>query len=517
MIKTRLVLLGPRGRSRPLARRRLRRRQRARAPTRPAWRPGARRSSSKATVQPTGELKSNIEALAQEDRRDRRPRRTDRLRARKLGRSAPANRSTSKRKSSPGWAKRPASSSRATTATTSPATASRSRPPTPAPTQDFIDKQAEAERRPGRRRLLRRGRLQGRRRRRHRGRRGRRLPRLRRGRAGLQGRGRRLRGRIAGRRRQPTRAIVDAAPDGSLADVYVDIGGLIDSRAATIDPTRSSSSRAPGSTRGSDRGGQPRAGLRPGRDRPQQRPRRRGPAHRRRLRLLGSMPADSFAAFAVGRLRQAARGSDRQTRRRRDPGEIPPHKLKSSAEAGRHRPRKDRRLVGDARRLRRRQQRGNLGGAARPDHQGRRRSDRTPSPTSAPCCAPPAPPGVTAISGNAQRLLDPQRRPRPQAAGRRRQGRADRDRLRPAGDASQACAGLGPDPRRQRRLQGSGQRARRHPDHRLRRRPRGAAASPTRWSRPTNRKASKKRSPTWTRSTSWRSAPAARAIWRRRS
>ena len=80
-------------------------------------------------------------------------------------------------------------------------------------------------------------------------------------------------------------------PDGSLADVYVDVGGLIEQSGGADRPAGAA---GPPERRHrpqrSDRGGQRRAGLRPGRDRPQQRPRRRGSAERRRLELLGSLP-----------------------------------------------------------------------------------------------------------------------------------------------------------------------------------------------------------------------------------
>ena len=259
--------------------------RRAPAPTRPRWR---RRTSPlfvEATLQPEGELKANIEALAKSIAGDRRPRRPDRRRARKLGQRLRRRRSTSRRKSSRGWAKRPASSSRSYDGEDFQRLRRRGPDaPTPTPPRTSSTSRSQAGDDADRGRLLRRRRLQGRKRRRDHDRRDRRLPRLRRRRADLQGDGRRLRRRIAGRRGRLLRDAIDAASDDSLADVYVDIGGLIDQSGGTIDPEAQAVPRQRRDRpRGSDRGGQPGPRLRPGRDRLQHRPRRREPADRRRL------------------------------------------------------------------------------------------------------------------------------------------------------------------------------------------------------------------------------------------
>ena len=79
-----------------------------------------------------------------------------------------------------------------------------------------------------------------------------------------------------------------------------------------------------------------------------------------------------------------------------------------------------------------------LGGALVVDREGRDRSRRTRSPTSACCCAAPGMPGVTAVSGKASgfsvRSAGLGAKPLVVAA----KGEPDRDRLRPAGDARRA-------------------------------------------------------------------------------
>ena len=114
------------------------------------------------------------------------------------------------------------------------------------------------------------------------------------------------------------------------------------------------------------------------------------------------------------------------------PARSPPNQLKSTLKRSRDRPRQDRRLARRRGGLRRRDDREQPRRRARDRGQGRRRSRRTRSPTSACCCAATRAPGVTAVSGEASGFSVRERGPRPQAAGRRRQGRPDRDRLRPA-------------------------------------------------------------------------------------
>ena len=285
MIKTRLLSSQSCAAAAAIAARRLRRRRRRAPSTDPAsFAPaGLAASSSKATVQPERRAEDELEELAEHGRRDRRPRRADRLRARTARPSDDGepfdlrggNRALARREGGVFFEQlrrrrlRPVSAIALETTDTDGA-------------QDFIDKQAEASDEPSRTAPT-RGRLQVDGDDDRRGRRRRRLPRRRRGREGLQGRGRRLRGRLARRRRRLRRGD-RGRPDGSLADVYVDVGGLIEQSGRRDRPAGArSSSRARGHRpERSDRGRQPRPGLRPGRDRHQQRPRRRGSAERRR-------------------------------------------------------------------------------------------------------------------------------------------------------------------------------------------------------------------------------------------
>ena len=251
-----------------------------------------------ATVQPAGRAEVERRIAGQEHRRDRRPRRPDRLQARKLGRSIGRTSSTSTRKSSPGWAKRRASSSSATTATTSPATGSRCRPPTPAPPQEFIDKQAKAGDEP-----VKDGSYEG------------------------------VDYKVQSSTTAPrsgssgtsssspkTNSAFKDAVDASKGESLADAGRLLrtpidaaperqprrrlrrhrrpDQQAGGSDrPAGAAGPRSPPAIEPdrSDRPGQRRARLRPGRDRRQQRPRRREPPQRRRLRAarLAARPTPS--------------------------------------------------------------------------------------------------------------------------------------------------------------------------------------------------------------------------------
>lgn len=127
---------------------------------------------------------------------------------------------------------------------------------------------------------------------------------------------------------------ISAASDGSLADVYLDVGGLLDAsgdqidpgarqalRSAGVDPSEATAvaSLIPGSDQlqidvSSDLGGEepPRGDV---------------------SELLGTLPADSFAAFAVSgfgdRLEEAIDELDSSG----IPGEVPPNQLKSTLKA----------------------------------------------------------------------------------------------------------------------------------------------------------------------------------------
>ena len=280
--------------------------------------PGRRSSSKRRCSRRRAEVEHRV--AGQEHRRDRRPRRPDRRRTRRARPTASGEELDYARKSSPGWAKRPASSSRNTTATTSTATASRSRRTDTGAAQEFIDKQVED---------------------------GDEVPEegsyegvdyevesddgttigiigdflvVAEDEDDLQGDGRRLQRRIAGRRGRATPRPIDAAPSGSFADVFVDIGGLIDQSGGTIDPEAQAVPRQRRDRpRGSDRGRQPGPRLRPGRDRLQQRPQRREPPTGDASELLGSLPGELLRRLRLGRLRQSLRGSDRPDRRQRHP------------------------------------------------------------------------------------------------------------------------------------------------------------------------------------------------------
>jgi hypothetical protein len=129
---------------------------------------------------------------------------------------------------------------------------------------------------------------------------------------------------------------VDAAPSGSFADVFVDVGGLIDQSGGTIDPEAQqfldSAGIDPGEATavaslipGSDQVEIDFAGNLGGENPPS------GDASK----LLGSLPADSFAAFASAdfgdRFKEAIDHIDANG----IAGEVPPHKFKSGLrEAG---------------------------------------------------------------------------------------------------------------------------------------------------------------------------------------
>ena len=183
-------------------------------------------------VQPDRRAEDEHRSARQQDRRHRRPRRHDRLRARTARRAKTANRSTSTQEIEPWLGESAGDLPRATsTARTSRAAASRSSRPTPAkrrtsstsrsktatsPTEDDPTRASTTSSTPTTK--TRSGR--------------RRLHRLRRGQGGLRGRGRRLRGRLA-RRPEHLHRGTPSAPEGSLADVYVDVGGLIEAAEST--------------------------------------------------------------------------------------------------------------------------------------------------------------------------------------------------------------------------------------------------------------------------------------------
>ena len=212
-------------------------------------------------------------------------------------------------------------------------------------------------------------------------------------------------------------------------------------------------------TRGSDRGGQPGPRLRPGRDRHQQRPRRREAADRRRLEAarLAARPTRSPPSprpTSASRFEEAIDQIDANG----IPGEIPPANFKSGLKEAGHRPRKDRRLDRRPRRLRRRA----TAKAASPAPSCSNTKDAKEATNTVAniglLLRATGTPGVTAISGKASGFSIRSADLGAEAAGHRRRGRTDRDRLRPAGGDAALATGRGPDPRRQPRLQGSRQR-----------------------------------------------------------
>jgi hypothetical protein len=129
---------------------------------------------------------------------------------------------------------------------------------------------------------------------------------------------------------------VDAAPEGSFADVFVDVGRLIDQSGGTIDPEArqflDSAGIDPGAATavasllpGSDRVEVDFAGNLGGENPPS------GDASK----LLGSLPADSFAAFASADFGDRFEEAIDQIDANGISGEVPPHKFKSGLrEAG---------------------------------------------------------------------------------------------------------------------------------------------------------------------------------------
>jgi hypothetical protein len=129
---------------------------------------------------------------------------------------------------------------------------------------------------------------------------------------------------------------VAAAPSGSFADVFIDIGGLIDQSGGTVDPEAQQfldsagidpreatavASLIPGSNQveidiGTDLGGD-------------------NPPTGDASKLLGSLPADSFAAFAAADFGDRFKEAIDQIDANGISGQVPPHKFKSTLkEAG---------------------------------------------------------------------------------------------------------------------------------------------------------------------------------------
>ena len=226
------------------------------------------------------------------------------------------------------------------------------------------------------------------------------------------------------------RTPIAAAPSGSLADVYVDVGALIEQPAATIDPqalqvfkaagidpseATALASVVPGSDQieidlSSDLGGESAPS---------------GDASK----LLGSLPAGSLRRLRRLRLRRPARRSDRQLDAEGVPGTSPPHQLKKALEQLGIDLEGIAASLEDAARLRRRQQpeqpRRRPGADTR---RAPRRSDDGRQPSACSCAATRSP-GVTASAARsaASRSTAPSSAPSRSSSPPRA---ADRDRLR---------------------------------------------------------------------------------------
>ena len=276
---------------------------------------------------------------------------------------------------------------------------------------------------------------------------------------------------------------ISAASNGSLADVYVDVGALIKQNGGQINPTArgllqnagidpSEATAVASVVPGAEQVAVELSSNLGGEEAPT------GDASK----LLGELPGDAFAGFAVSgfgeQLTEAIDSLDEEGIE----GTVPPHQLKKGLKeigidlegvAG---------SLEDAAVFASGTGKNNLGGALVLSTKG---SQATKAVENIGLLLRQVHvQGVTALGGKYKRLLDPQRRTRQQAARRRRHGRPSGDRLRPGADGRRADqrqrqrqdAFRGP------RLRSRGQRPRRHADRRLRRRRRRPA--PRRSARP---------------------------------
>ena len=145
-------------------------------------------------------------------------------------------------------------------------------------------------------------------------------------------------------------------------------------------------------SRGGDRGRQPDPRLRPDRDRLQQRPRRREPADRRRLAAARLASRQLLRRRRLRRLRRSHRRSDRRDRRRRHPRRDP---ARPSSRAPSRKPASTSKRSPPRSATSASSPKATARAASPVPRCWRPRTPRkrpTPSPTSACCCAPPAPP-----------------------------------------------------------------------------------------------------------------------------
>ena len=164
--------------------------------------------------------------------------------------------------------------------------------------------------------------------------------------------------------------------------------------------------------------------------------------------LLGSLPGDLGRRLRLGRIRQALqRRRSTSIDEQGIPGQVPPHQLKKALKQAGIDLEAIASSIGDVGVFVTGNSESSLGGAVvleaeEPTAGEEHRLQPRPLPARQP--ARPASPRSAAR----QRLLDPQRRTRPPAGGRRRQGQPDRDRLRPRRDHSAWLQEVGQDPRR---------------------------------------------------------------------
>ena len=308
-----------------------------------------------------------------------------------------------------------------------------------------------------------------------------------------------------------TDAVADV-PGESAADVYVDIGALIEESGDEIDdetqlfldtvgiePDEATAvaSLVPGSDQieidlSTDLSGD-------------------NPPSGDASELLGSLPATSVGAFASAEFGKRFNEAIDRIDKEGIPGEVPPNQLKKTLKQAGIDLESIASSIGDVGVYVTGNSESSLGGAMVLESESAKRGEEhglQPRPL----------PSLDGHSGRHQdqrrgeRLLGPQPRTRSPAGRRRRQGQPHRDRLRPRADADR-LRGSGQDARRRAAIQGSRRRPRQHPDRDVRRRPLRPAVSPRRWSRRA-KKNSKKPSRTWRRSTTWRSGPKPPTIWR---
>ncbi len=184
--------------------------------------------------------------------------------------------------------------------------------------------------------------------------------------------------------------------------------------------------------------------------------------------LLGSMPAGAVAAFGVGDLGEALGNLIDTIDENGIPGQIPPGRFKSTLKQAGLDLEKISSSLGDAAIFVRRPDSGDDRRRPGDRSEGSERSEKHDRQHREPV-AGKRHPGGDRRRRQGRRLLGAQPRPRAAAARRRLQGRPDRDRIRPHADPRRARLRLRLDALEDEGLQRSAQLTRRHADLRLRR------------------------------------------------